>query len=592
MNKNVMSTISKLQAVRQCLADEGLDGYIVPKADAYQGEFVPAAYERLQWLSGFTGSAGTAVILHNVACVITDSRYDEQVKSEVDTAIFETPQSSKVGVWLNEHAFAGARIGYDPWLHTYDQIQAIKHEAQHVIIEPLAHNIIDKLWQDRPLAPIGQSYVFNEKIAGQSLSEKKDIIANAVRDAGSDAVVIASPDSMSWLLNVRGQDIENTPYVLSYGVVYADRSKPIDWIINPAKVGDDVQTHIGSNVHIVDEAEIVELCNKIDERVLIDYAHAPVVFKHIFENRGLETPNAKDFCIAPKAIKSTSEIEALKAAHIIDGVAVSRFLYWIDKHADIGTITEMDVVAKLLDFRKDHPAFRADSFPTIAGFGSNGAVVHYRPNPRDNKVIQNDSLLLVDSGGQYYDADNNIAGTTDITRTIAVGKPSAEMRENFTKVLQGHIAVACANLSNGATGRDVDALARAPLAPLNYGHGTGHGVGCFLAVHEAATSISPRCGDVFTPGMLISNEPGYYKSGHYGIRIENLVLVRGDDNEAKSFETVSFVPIDLRLVDGSKLNDGEKNWLNSYHARVYEFLKMHLNEDGEQAWLKNATRAI
>ena len=563
------------------MKEQGLDGFIVPKADEYQGEFVAPYAERLKWLSEFTGSSGTAIILQDRACLLTDGRYTLQAEKQTKPDIFEVGDSVKLGVhgWLEEHALEGDIIGYDPWLHTPAQLEKITDAG--IGLKAVSKNLIDEIWSDQPQKPCGQVEAFSEKIAGCSFADKKTEISKTIKDAGAQVAIITLPDSISWLLNVRGSDINYIPSVQSCVIVYADEDKRAQWIVDPKKEqGINVDADIAS----------LDVVQNLEGPVMLDFKRSPQWFKATLEEQGIEVMDHKDPCIEPKAIKAPTEYKAIQNAHVVDGIALTKFLYWLDQNNG-GEITELDVADKIHELRVQNPAFKGASFPTISGFGPNGAIIHYRSTEETNIPLQEGGLLLVDSGGQYYDG-KDIAGTTDITRTIAVGKPSDEMRENFTLVLQGHIALASAEFDHKAIGKEVDEFARGPLQnkALDYAHGTGHGVGCYLAVHEEAASISPRGEDPFKAGMLISNEPGYYKEGEYGIRIENLVFVV-EKAEGLGFETVSLAPIDQGLIVAEMLSDQEKAWLNDYHGKVYAGLKSGLSDD-ESQWLAEKTQPI
>ncbi len=579
----------KIAALRGRMKEEGLDGFLIPKADEYQGEFLAPYAERLKWLTGFTGSAGVAIVLADKACVLTDGRYSLQIDQQVDTDIFQTGDSVKYGAhgWLDEHTESDVIIGYDPWLHTPDQIQKIKDEVKHVELKAVAKNLLDEIWADQPEKPCGKVQGFNKKIAGKSFQEKKKEVSEIIKREGARAAIITLPDSIAWLLNIRGSDINYIPSVLSYAVVYADEARAVEWIVDPQKVS-GLALDNGINVATLD------VLKGLEGPVLLDFMRSSVWFKNEVEAQGGEVINAKDPAVDPKAIKSDAEFEAIKRAHILDGIALTKFLHWAQTTK---SFTEIEVDTKLQELRGEAASYKKASFPTIAGFGANGAIVHYRATEESSVNIEGDGLLLVDSGGQYY--GDGLAGTTDITRTMAIGQPSAEMIKHFTLVLKGHIALAKAHFPEGTTGKQIDTLARQPLwdEDLDYAHGTGHGVGCYLAVHEEAAGISPRGKDAFKPGMLISNEPGYYKDGEYGIRIENLVFVkeagRAADTGAQmlEFETVSYAPIDRKLIDAQLLTKEERAWLNAYHERVYELVSPGLTVD-EQEWLKFETAAL
>ena len=578
------------------MAEQGLDGFIVPKADEYQGEFVAPYAERLKWLTGFTGSAGVAIVLQNKACVLTDGRYRIQITGQIDNDIFAAGDSIKTGLhgWLLTHAEKGSKIGYDPWLHTPNQVQKLKEECPEIELIPVKHNLIDEIWLNQPEKPRGRVEIFPQSLAGASLKEKKARVAENIKAAGAQAAMITLPDSIAWLLNVRGSDIEYIPSVLSYAVVFADEAEPVWWIVDQAKVGADVRAYGDGAFKL---ATLEDLQSIKASPIMFDCAHSPEYFHTQLLAQGQEIIDKKDPCIDLKALKTDAEVEAIKKAHIIDALALTKFLHWLDKTVQRKEITETDVADQLQKFRAENSAYKGPSFATISGFGSNGAIVHYRADDQTNKTLEEGSLLLVDSGGQY--CENDAAGTTDITRTIVIGQPSDEMRRNFTLVLKGHIALAMAKFPAGTTGAQIDTLARQPLwnEGLDYAHGTGHGVGCYLAVHEEAASISPKGTESFKSGMLISNEPGYYKDGAYGIRIENLVLVKEAGQCADTggqmlrFETVSFVPIDRRLIDVKMLNVQERDWLNDYHAKLYEHLHEGLSNEVSD-WLHTATLPV
>lgn len=561
----------KLSALRVEMNKQGIDGFIIPRADEYQGEFVAPYAERLQWLTGFTGSGGVAAVLKEKAAALTDGRYLIQIDQQVDTSLFETGDMIKAPIesWLAENADENDVIGYDPWLHTPAQIEKIakKLEGKNIQLKPVEANPLDKVWSDQPDRPKTEAHSFSDDLAGHSAEEKRQLIANKVKEQGADCCILTLPDSICWLLNERGSDTDYIPVSLSYLLLDAENLEAS---------------------RIDDAKDFASLKGKA---VMLDHKRSPIAFRHALKQAGATIIDAEDPCILPKAIKSEQEQEAIKQAHIIDGVALVKFLYWLSQNALSGNLTELSATQKLKEFRAENAAFKSDSFPTIAGYADNGAIVHYRATKRTDKTITAPGLFLVDSGGQYLDEDKGVAGTTDITRTIAIGEPSHEMMQHFTLVLKGHIAVAMAKFPEGTSGAQVDALARQYLwnDGLDYAHGTGHGVGCYMAVHEEAASISPRGQQAFQAGMLISNEPGYYREGEYGIRIENLVLVKKDKN--LFFETVSFAPIDYSLILPDMLSQEEKAWLNAYHQKVCDVLSPHLDAE-HQEWLKARTQAF
>lgn len=599
-----METTDKLAALRAELKVQNIDGFIVPRADEYQGEFVAPYAERLKWITGFTGSGGVAAILMDKACALTDGRYLIQIAQQVDQKHFETGDmiSEPIEEWLRANASADAVIGYDPWLHTPYQVE--KWQMSGLSFKALDSNPIDAVWQNQPVRPEGDIEIFPESIAGESFHQKKKRIANKIAEKGAGACILTLPDSISWLLNVRGRDIDYIPSLLSYAVVYADNTKPITLVVSPDRLTQPLIDHFSGGVSCIAPEHIDRIFDDLERSgetapVMMDFARSPIWFKDALEAKSFEIKDAIDPCIAPKARKTASETAALKQAHIVDAAAMCKFLYWLEAEVENGRpVTELSASKKLQEFRAQHSAYQGDSFPSIAGFAEHGAIVHYRATEQSNIPIEKGNLFLLDSGAQYW--GEGFAGTTDITRTIAIGTPDDEMRRRFTQVLKGHIAVANAKFPVGTKGVQIDALARAPLWADNvdFAHGTGHGVGCYLAVHEEAASISPRGREAFEQGMLISNEPGYYKEGAFGIRTENLVLVVGEKGvcdgtgrEMMGFETISFAPIDKDAIEADMLSHEEKEWLNSYHRQVYDIVSPLLDEP-HQKWLQDKTAEI
>ncbi len=574
----------KLSDLRSLFSRDGIDGFIIPRADEYQGEYIPDSANRLGWISGFTGSAGIVIVLKEKAIVMSDGRYTIQLKQQIDSSQFETGDSTKVSPaeWIAANA-PGAVIGYDPKLHTPREVKAFAEKG--VSMKPVPANIVDAIWGDRPEAPSAPVELFPMKSAGVSAQDKLNDVAEKLRAVRCDAAIIALPDSIAWLLNIRSTDIAHIPVALSYAIVRDDAT--LDWFIDEARVGADVRASFGNRVMMLPpsylENSIAGLKNK---KILVDERRTSVWFLEQLKKNGIETFDSKDPIIAMKAQKNPAEQESMRSAHVRDGVAMVKFLKWFAENAPRENLSEIDAQNKLEEFRKEAPEYRDSSFDTIAGFGPNGAIVHYRASAQTNAKIERWNLLLLDSGAQYTD------GTTDITRTIAVGEPSQEMKENFTLVLKGHIAVASARFPAGTTGAQIDALARTPLwqRNLDYAHGTGHGVGCYLSVHEEAASLSPRGTDAIEAGMILSNEPGYYKEGAYGIRIENLLLVREDgvcDSTGKrmlAFETLTFAPFDRSLIVTEMLSADEIFWLSGYHKAVFAKLSPYLEEDVRE-WL-------
>lgn len=578
MNQNATHK-DKIEQLRAAMAEQGVDGFIVPRADEWQGEFVAEYAERLRWISGFTGSGGAAVILRDKAALMTDSRYTLQAAAEVDSDMFEVVNyvETPMAKWISALANKGGVIGYDPRLHTPKQLQDLTDQDVEL---KAVENLIDEIWADQPLPPASTVEKFPEEIAGMSHTGKLAAVAKKLREHDLDAFVITLPDSIGWLLNIRAWDTKYIPIALSYLVLRANGEA--SWFIDPSRVPFDLE-----NVNIIHPDEMLENLARLEGNVGLDYKRSPDWFRLTLDENGAQVVDEKDPSIDLKAIKNAAEQKAIKHAHIRDGVAVTKFLCWLEHEGQGEELSELSAAEKLREFRAQDSAFLADSFPTISGFGANGAVVHYRATQANNAPVSSDGLLLVDSGAQYQD------GTTDITRTILIGEATQEMKENFTRVLQGHIAVALGKYKKGTTGKEIDALARAPLqeVDLNFAHGTGHGVGCFLAVHEEAANLSPRGEDALQAGMLLSNEPGYYKEGEYGIRIENLVLAYEVDNETLGFETVSFAPIDYRLIVKDMLSGEELQWLNSYHDQTRNLLDKYLNSQ-EREWLKTVTQKL
>lgn len=588
-----MNSFEKLSALRGVLKSNGVDGFIVPRTDEYQNEFVPECFERLAWLTGFTGSAGHALILENAAAVFSDGRYTIQLRQQIDAALYEAGDSTRVTIpdWLGASAKTGSVIGYDPKLHTHKQLQGIatKLAEKNITLKALDKNPIDEIWTDRPPEPQVPVEIFPEEFAGRSSAEKRVGIAQYIKDIGCRAAIISLPDSIAWLLNIRGKDVAHNPVALSYAVLHDDGQ--LEWFVASAKISPDIIRAVGNTVQIFPpediEKRIAALKDGDARPMLIDTQRSSEYFLQLLKKSGIAAVEGKDPCIIPKSVKTPEEQKAMRGAHIRDGAAVTKFLYWLSCHAQ--GETEISIAYKLETFRKADPLYRDSSFETICGWAGNGAIVHYRAEKKTAATISGSGLLLIDSGAQYAD------GTTDITRTVAVGAPSPEMKDRFTRVLKGHIALATARFPQGTTGAQLDSLARQALwqEGLDYAHGTGHGVGCYLSVHEEAASISPRGTEAVLPGMIISNEPGYYKENAYGIRIENLILCQQeamaeDGRPLLYFETLTLAPIDLSLVDFALLTPFERDWLDAYHARVREVIGPMLDAN-EREWLSEIT---
>jgi Xaa-Pro aminopeptidase len=583
----------RLAALRDRLAAMGLGGFIVPRSDVHQGEYVAARDERLQWLTGFTGSAGFCIVLPDVAGVFIDGRYRTQVKAQVDQSVF-TPvpwPEVKPGDWVKENLAAG-RVGFDPWLHTADEVARLQTalEGTSVTLEPVIENPVDAIWPDQPAAPLGKAFVHPMELAGESHAAKREKLAEGLQKAGQKSAVVTLPDSLCWLLNVRGADVPKNPVLHGFAVLHDDGR--VDLFVNPEKLDQAVRDHLGPEVAVLPVERLTEALKGLTGPVRVDKTQAPLAVSDILKAAGVEVVWGDDPCRLPKACKNAAEIQATCEAHLRDGAAMVEFLRWLDEASPSGGLTEISVVQALEGFRRATNALHDISFDTICGAGPNGAIMHYRVTEETNRPVQQNELLLVDSGAQYLD------GTTDITRTVAVGDPGQEARECYTRVLLGLIAISRVRFPKGLPGRDIDALARFNLwvAGQDYDHGTGHGVGAFLSVHEGPQRISRVSEVPLEPGMILSNEPGYYREGAFGIRLENLIVVQeapalGDNRAQMSFETLTFVPFDRRLILREELSPGERRWLDAYHEEVLEKLGKRVS-GATLDWLKDACAPI
>lgn len=570
----------RLEALRSAMKEANIDAYLVPRADAHQGEYVSAHDDVLSWLTGFTGSAGFCAVTQDVAGVFIDGRYRLQVKAQVDLDHF-TPVNwpeTKLADWLKEHLDAGATVAFNPWLHTRAEIERLQKALTGIEVRA-GGDLIAGIWPDRPDRPEAPLTAYPAELAGASAAEKCARIGDALKEAGQDYAILTLPDSICWLLNIRGSDIPRNPVAQGFAIVAADGA------VRLYRRGGTAQV---AGATVLPEAQLLGDVETLDGKVRCDPKSAPYIVAE-----ALKDPDwADDPCLTPKACKTPTEIAATTEAHLRDGAAMVEFLAWFDAAAPAGTLTEIDVVKKLEGFRRATNVLKDISFETICGAGPNGAIVHYRVTEDTNRTIAPGDLVLVDSGGQYLD------GTTDITRTITTGNPPQDQCEAFTRVLQGMIAVSRARWPRRLTGRDLDPLARAPLwmAGQDYDHGTGHGVGVFLSVHEGPQRLS-RTSDVpLEPGMILSNEPGYYREGAWGIRIENLVVVEEapkliDDRDQLCFGTLTWAPIDTRLVVPEMLSGAERDWLNTYHAEVLSRIGPRVAPETRD-WLTRATRAI
>ena len=597
-----MSTYAdRLQALRDQLKAEKLDGFVVPLTDEHMSEYVGSYAQRLAWLTGFEGSAGSAVVLPEQAAIFVDGRYTLQVRQQVSPTewSYQSVPETSTTQWLEEHAGEGARIGYDPWLHTRDWVKKAKEAlaSRGAELVPVERNPIDEIWKDRPEASKAHLVVQPDQHAGKSAAEKRTEIGDWLAKHKADAAVLSALDSIAWAFNIRGQDVTHTPVALAYALVHADGTA--DLFVASEKIGPEVRQHLGNGVRLHERSEFESaLAGLKGMTVVVDPERAVAAIFEALEKAGAKILTLRDPTILPKAIKNEAEISGQKAAQERDGAAIARFLHWIDEEAPKGDVDELTASDHLEALRRQNPELRDLSFDSISGAGPNGAIVHYRSSEKTNRKLEKGTLYLIDSGGQYVD------GTTDITRTVAIGEPTEEMRDRFTRVLKGHIAIATAVFPKGTRGSQLDSFARRPLweAGLDYAHGTGHGVGSFLSVHEGPQRISPvgssqSGGDEpLQVGMILSNEPGYYKTGEYGIRIENLVLVverqiEGAEKEMLGFETLTFAPIERRLIDAEMLDSEELVWLNCYHAHVLARIGPRLS-GSDLDWLRNACAPI
>ncbi len=582
-----------LPKLRAALTDMGLDGFLIPHEDEYQNEYLPDCNERLMWATGFTGSAGAAVVLADKAAVFVDGRYTLQVEAQVDESLYTYKRLEDRGVsaWLSQNVSSGNTIGYDPRLHSPASLKSLDAAVTRAggTLKSVDINPIDAAWKDRPPAPTAAVKVQDLTHAGETHEVKRQHIGKAIADKNADAALITSPASIAWLLNIRGGDVMCTPLPLSTAVIRQDGH--VDLYINPAKINDDVRAHLGNHVTLHGEDQLeTGLTALSGQKVMADPSTASAWYFDQLKAAHADVIEAMDPISLPKARKNKAEIAGTTEAHKRDGAAVTRYLHWLDTEAQSGNFDEIQAAQKLEEFRHETGVLRDLSFESISGAGPNGAIVHYRVSKATTRKLERGSLFLIDSGGQYDD------GTTDITRTVPIGEPSTEMRERFTLVLKGHIALSVVRFPKGTTGSNLDALARMALwqKGLDYDHGTGHGVGVFLGVHEGPQRISKMPNKIaLDPGMIVSNEPGYYKTGGYGIRIENLQYVTeasdiaGGERPMLGFQYLTLAPIHKGLIDVSLLTDQEIAWVNAYHQDVWREISPRVEGD-VKAWLKEA----
>jgi len=587
---------ARIAALRDELKRRGLDGLVVPRADRQQNEYLPASEERLAWLTGFTGSAGAAAVLAERAALFVDGRYTVQAAAQIDAKLFaiEHLVDSPPEQWLEQNLKSGAKLGYDPWLHTSESADRLRKACATAGAELVAvdNNPIDALWSDRPAPPAGPVSLRDIKLAGESAADKFKRIQAELKKLRADVLVVSDPQNVAWAFNIRGSDIAHTPLALAFAVIPRE-GKPALYV-ETAKLDNKTRPALEEIAAVRATAELArDLAQLKNKTVRLDQASAADALTRLVSGYGGKPVRGADPIALMKAVKNHAEIAGSRAAHKRDGVAMARFLAWLEREAPAGKLTEIDAVEALESFRRDSGLLKDISFPTIAGSGPNGAIVHYRVTCATNRTIGKNELFLVDSGAQYED------GTTDITRTVAVGTPSDEMRDRFTRVLKGHIAIATAVFPENTSGAQLDPLARTALwqAGLDFDHGTGHGVGSYLSVHEGPARISKLGTVALRRGMILSNEPGYYKTAAYGIRIENLLLViaapepKGAEKPVNAFETLTLAPIDRRLIDSRLLTAKERNWIDSYHAHVQEVLSPLLDA-ATRAWLDAAARPL
>ncbi|MVT67969.1 M24 family metallopeptidase [Bradyrhizobium pachyrhizi] len=589
---------ARLSALREELARRKLTGFVVPRADEQQNEYVAASEERLAWLTGFTGSAGLAIVLSKEAALFVDGRYTLQAGKQVDRKAWQVEPlvDPPPEHWLTRHLAAGDRLGFDPWLHTSAAAERLAAACTKAGAELVAvdSNPVDAIWHERPAPPLGPVSIHGAQFSGEIEAEKLKRIRLEINKLGVDALVLSDSHAVAWTFNIRGADVSHTPLPLSYALVPKE-GRPLVFI-DQRKLSNSTRDHLEQSANVEQPAALAAKLTELARRgasIALDSATAADALSRLIAGAGGKPVRGSDPVSLLKAVKNITEIEGTRTAHQRDAVALVRFLAWIDREAPSGGLTEIDTVEALETFRRQTGALKDVSFPTIAGTGPNGAIVHYRVTRKSNRRIEPGDLLLIDSGAQYED------GTTDVTRTIAIGKPTDEMRDRFTRVLRGHIAIARAIFPDGTTGAQLDTLARQYLwqAGIDFEHGTGHGVGSYLSVHEGPARISKLGTTPLKRGMILSNEPGYYKTDAYGIRIENLELVVGTDiagaeKPINAFETLTLAPIDRRLIEVGMLSPDELAWLNDYHARVAHVVRPHLDDSATKLWLDEATAAL
>jgi Xaa-Pro aminopeptidase len=582
----------RFTALREAMAKAGVDGFLVPRADRHRGESVPASEARLGWLTGFTGSAGMALIGRERAALFVDSRYTLQAPTQTDTALVEIVQTDRGGLsaLAKDLIPAGGTLAYDPWLHTPGEVRELEQLLKgHANLVP-SQNLVDQIWTDRPGAPVSPVEFLGHNRAGRTAQDKIGEIQQALAAEGAHASVLTLPESICWLFNMRGRDVPNTPFVLGFALVPTDGQPTL--YLDPAKITAEIRTSLNGLAAIASSEDLLADLRQLgagDKAVLIDPASVPQAIATSLKSAGATLIEKRDPVLLPKSRKNAAELAGMREAHRLDGVALAKFLHWFDSNAPEGKLTEIDIVSALEGFRREEESCVDASFDTISGSGPNGAIVHYRVTNGTNRRLLPGEIMLVDSGAQY------LSGTTDITRTMASGPATDEQRDRFTRVLKGMIAISMARFPKGTSGAQIDILARQFLWQdgVTYNHGTGHGVGAYLGVHEGPVGISSRYMTPFEVGNVVSNEPGFYKAGEYGIRIENLLTVveSGGFDNFLEFETLTLAPIDRRLIAVEMLSADERAWLDGYHQRVWMEIGS-LVEGDVREWLREATAAL
>ncbi|GLQ53467.1 aminopeptidase P family protein [Devosia nitrariae] len=582
----------RLAALRVELEKTGLDAFLIPRADAHRGESVPAGEARLAYVTGFTGSAGIAIVGRTKAGLFVDSRYTLQAPAQTDTRKVKVHEINSGGLSaeIGNYVKKGGRIGYDPWLHTPGEIADLAQKLNGKADLVSSDNLVDRIWDDRPGPPVTPVEFLGHNRAGRESADKLEELRGVLAGEGADATVLTLPESICWLFNMRGRDVPNTPFVLGFAIV-PRRGLPTLYLAK-SKITPEIKTALEGVARIADARTLPSALTRLGKArkaVQIDPATAPSAIAETLKEAGARLIEKRDPVLLPKARKNEAELAGMREAQRLDAVALAKFLSWFDEEAPKGGLTEIGIVTALEAFRREEETCIDASFDTIAGAGPNGAIVHYRVTIKTDRNLKPGELMLVDSGAQY------LSGTTDITRTMATGTPTAEQKDRFTRVLKGMIAISTARFPKGTSGAQIDVLARQFLwqAGITYNHGTGHGVGAYLGVHEGPVGISPRYSMPIEPGMVLSNEPGYYKVGEYGIRIENLIRVRESEvtEGYLDFETLTLTPIDTRLIDVSLLTPIERDWLNAYHARVWKEIGT-LVRGKVKEWLKAATASV